>query len=312
MRGDRRQTRDARYTLGAAMVLLAGVAFSTGGVIVRQVEFADGWQILFYRSLTVILSVFVIVAVRYRGAVVAPFRAIGRGGLVYALGLGIGFACFVQAITLTAVANVAVIGSTTPLFAVLAGRLLLGERVVPAMWIAIAVSLAGIGVMLGDAFEGGGLLGNVVALGVPMSTVVVVTVVRRAPSVDLLPATILAGVVGVAIGAVAAGSLDVPAPDIGFSALMGFVQIAIGLTLITFGARFVPAADVGLFALTETVLAPLWVWAFVDEVPTTLTLVGGGIVLAAVLGVAIWRRREERLLVGREPALAEPGGSGGG
>ena len=286
------------YALGALLAVLAGVALSTGGVIVREIDEADGWQILFYRSLAVSVSLTAITAVRYRGAVHAPFRAVGWPGVVYALALGLAFTSFVQAVTLTSVANVSVMISTQPLFAAAAAWLVLRERVQPAIWMAIVVALAGIAVMLGDAVEGGGLRGNLVALGMPMGMAVVLLVLRSRPAVDMMPATALAGVVGMAVAAgAAAGSLAVPWGDAGLAILMGVGQITLGFTLINLAARWVPAADMGLYVLSEIALAPLWVWASVNEVPTTLTFVGGGIVLTAVIG-AMWRRRREALLAG--------------
>ncbi len=286
--------RGNSYVAGAAMILLAGGALSTGGVIIRHIDGADGWQILFYRSLAVFAAMLVVVAVRYRGAVIGPFRATGRHGVVYALGLGMGAVCFVQAITLTEVANVVAMIAITPLLAALAGRVILREPVHRATWIAIAVAIVGIAVMIGDAVEGGGLKGNLIALGVPASTVIVVMVVRTRPHVDMMPATAMSGVVAGAVGAAAAGSFDVPSGDIGLSFFMGFVQIGIGFTLLSVGARYVPAADAGLYALAEVVLAPIWVWIVFSEVPTTLTFVGGGIMLTAVYGASFWRLREDR------------------
>ncbi len=282
--------RHARYPLGAALLLLAGGALSTGGVIVRHIDGADGWQILFFRSVAVIAILMAVLLIRYRGAIVAPFRAIGRDGLVYAVGLGLGFAAFIQAITLTAVANVVIIESTTPLFAAVAGWFLLGERLPRSMVIAIGVAVVGIAVMIGDTLEAGGLRGNLIAIGVPLSTVVVVMVVRRAPTTDMMPATVLAAVVGAAIGVAAAQSVDIPAGDIGLASLMGLLQIVIGFTLINIGSRYVPAADAGLYVLAEVFLAPLWVWAVINEVPATLTFLGGGIVMVAVIGASLERR----------------------
>ena len=274
------------------LALLAGVAFSTGGVIIREVAEADGWQILFYRSLMVLASLTAILALRYRSRLGRAFRDVGWLGLLYALALGLAFASFVQAVTLTAVANVSVIISTEPLFAAAAAWLVLRERVQPAIWMAIVVALIGIAVMLGEALEEGGLRGNLVAFGVPMATAIVVLVVRVRPARDLMPATALGGLVGMAIAVGgSAGSLAVPWGDAGLSFLMGVVQIALGFTLITLAARWVPAADVGLFAMSEIPLAPLWVWATVNEVPTTLTFLGGGIVVVAVVVAMLWRRR---------------------
>ena len=298
MRGRARRPAPG-YALGAALALLAGAAFSTGGVLIREMAEADGWQILFYRSLMVLVGITVFVAVRYRGRVGAAFRGIGRPGLIYALALALAFASFIQAVTLTAVANVSVIISTEPFFAAAVAWLVLRERVSRAVWTAIVAALIGIAVMLGDALEGGGLRGNLVALGVPAATAVVVVVVRARPARDMMPAIALGGAMGMAIAAAgSAGSLAAPWGDIGLALRMGVTQIALGFTLLTLAARWVPAADVGLFVLSEIPLAPLWVWATVNEVPPTLTFLGGGIVVGAAIAAMLW---------GRRTALGAPG-----
>lgn len=281
------------YALGAALAILAGGALSTGGVIVREIDEAGGWQILFYRSLAVVVVISVFVALRSRGAVWASYRGVGWPGLAYALALGLAFTAFVQAVTLTAVANVAVMISTQPLFAAAAAWLVLRERVHPTIWAAIALALTGIGVMLGGAVEGGGLLGNLVALGVPGGMAVVLLAVRVRPRTDMMPAVALAGLVGMTVAAAASGgALAAPWGDAGLAMLMGLIQIALGFALINLAARWIPAADVGLYELSEIPLAPLWVWASVNEVPTTLTFVGGGIVVTAVVTAMLRLRRE--------------------
>jgi len=94
------------------------------------------------------------------------------------------------------------------------------------------------------------------------------------------------------------GNFGISGHDLGLALLLGSAQLGAGFLLITLGARRVPAAEVPLLALTEVVLAPIWVWLWVSEVPGRLTLLGGAVVLAAVLGQAIIRLRRGRRLGG--------------
>ncbi len=286
--------RDVRYPLGAGLVILAALALSSGGVLIRHIDGADGWQILFYRSFTGALTIFAVLVLRYRRSLVAAFRRVGAAGVLGALFLGAAFACFVWAVVLTSVANVALIGSTSPLFAASLAWLVLGERVGRSVALAGAGALLGITVMFADSVSGGGWDGNLVALGLPFSFAIVLIVFRRRPTIDMLPATCLAALVAMSIGAVMVDGFTVSRHDAALASLLGVLQIGLGFSLITIGSRWVPAAEVALLLLLEAILSPIWVWVWADEIPRDATLIGGGFVLAAVTGQAIQGVRRER------------------
>lgn len=279
--------RDTRYALGVVLAMLGGACLSLSGILVRSMQVADGWQIMFYRSVSFFATVLVFILVRYRGRILSPFRAVGRGGLVVALCMGLGSACYLFSILLTTVANAVFIISAAPFFTALLAWAVLGERVRGSTWASMSAALAGVGLMFADGITGGGLLGDVVALGVVLSFAVMLVVLRRANTVDMVPATGLGGIVAALIGAAMAPSLALPVHDLALCLTMGVVQLGGGFILITVGARYVPAAEVALLTLTETILAPLWVWIGVNETPSALSLAGGGIVLAAVAAQAI-------------------------
>lgn len=290
--------RGPMYPRGVAMVAAGGVCLSVGGLILRSIEDAGGWQILFYRSIAFSLTLLLYLALRYRGRLVRPFLAIGWRGLVIAAMLGLGFTCYLYAILLTTVANVVFIISAAPFFTALLGWLVLRERVGALTWAAIFATVLGIGLMFADGFATGGLAGSIVALGVPASFAVMVVLLRGARTADMVPATCLAGVVSGAIAALLADGFVLSAHDFWLSMLLGSAQVGIGFLLLTVGTRYVPAAEVALLALTETLLAPVWVWLFVDEVPSMLTLAGGAVVLAAVTARAVIGLRGGRASVG--------------
>ncbi|MDH3593776.1 MAG: DMT family transporter [Rhodospirillales bacterium] len=290
--------QDANYPLGVAMVLVAGVCLSFGGLILRHVESADIWLMVFYRSVAFAGTLLVFLAVVYRGRLVRPFLVVGREGVVVALALGAGSICYLVAIDLTTVANVVFILGAGPLLTALLGRLVLGERVRPVTWIAMAAALCGIALMVAEGLGNGRLAGNVVAFGAAMAFAVMVVAIRRAKAVDMVPASCLGGLVGAAASATMVGNFGISGHDLGLALLLGSAQLGAGFLLITLGARRVPAAEVPLLALTEVVLAPIWVWLWVSEVPGRLTLLGGAVVLAAVLGQAIIRLRRGRRLGG--------------
>ncbi len=271
------------YTRGVMLVLAGGFFLSLAGILLRHVESADGWQILFYRSTSFFVTLSLILALRYRTRTLAAFRAVGVRGIVGAASLGIGSVCYIFAILHTTVANVVFIIGATPLVTALAAWFWLRERVSGTSLAAMLAALGGIALMLTDGLVSGGWIGNLLALGVVATFSVFLMVARGGRDIDMLPATCGAGLVAAAIAWWMAPSLAVGANDLVIGLLLGSIQFTGGFMLLTIGARHVPAAEVALFSLSEAVLAPLWVFIGVGEVPSALSLAGAAVVLAAVV-----------------------------
>ena len=276
-----------RHATGVALVLAAGALLSVAGITLRHIESANGWQILFYRSATFFVVVTLWLAIRYRARVVHAFVRTGRPGLVVAVSLGLGSACYVFALLLTTVANALFIISAAPFMTAVLGWIVLRERVRPMTWFTMSIALAGIAVMVFNGIQGGRLLGNIVAFGPPVSFAIMLVTLRLAGDRDMIPAICLAGLVGAALGFSMSDSLALSRHDLALCLFLGVVQYTGGFVLITLGARYLPAAEVALLSLAETVLAPIWVWLGVGEVPALLTLAGGAIVVSAVVAQAV-------------------------
>ena len=288
MRDPEALERHARYVMGLIMAAGGGLCLSFGGLIMRYIETDDGWQILTIRSLAFTLTLLVYLALRHRGDLIRPISAIGLGGLLLVPAMGLGFISYLFGLVLTSVANVVFIVSTGPFFAAVLGWLILRERVGAITWLAIAVALCGVALMVAGGLSTGGLLGMLVALGAPVSFALLVVVQRRRPDVDMVPAVMLGGALAGLLAAFLTTNWQISLQDVALSALMGVGQIGFGFLLITHGARWLPPAQTALLALSEAVLAPLWVWIFVAEVPALATLLGGALILGAVAGRAIW------------------------
>ncbi|MDX1421627.1 MAG: DMT family transporter [Kiloniellales bacterium] len=292
------------------MCLFSATFFtSLAGVILRHVEAADGWQVLFYRSIAFVAVLLAFLAWRHGAGTVRAFRAVGRPGLVVALALSPAFILFILALLETTVANVVFILSLSPFFAALFAWLGLGEPVGRSTLAAMVVSLIGVGFMVGDGLVAGTLLGNAFALGACLSYSLALVAMRKGRAVDMLPAVCLAGVVAIAVSgalavAVSPGALAVRAHDLALAAVLGVVQLAFQYILVTTGTRYVPVAEVALIGRLVLVLAPLWVWLAVDEVPGALTLIGGAIILAAVMGHGLLALRQARAGGARSQARA--------
>jgi drug/metabolite transporter (DMT)-like permease len=283
------------YAAGVAIVVLAGILLSTGGLILRHMEAASPWQVLFYRSVAMAAAGVVLVALQYRGDIIGPFRRMGAGGLLAGTALAISMTGYVFSVMLTTVANAMFIVSSAPFFAALLAWLLLRERVRPATWLTIAAAMTGIGVMFVDGMAGHGLSGLTAALVCAVSYAVLVVLLRRFRNVDMLPALTTASLLLIIVAGIMAEDLAAPLHDVLLACLMGVAQTGAGFFLIMLGARSVPAAEVSLLLLIEIILSPIWVWIVFAEVPTDVALIGGLIVFAAVamqavIGV-VWERR---------------------
>lgn len=278
---------DPLYRRGILLVMVAGVFWSLGGILVRWVEAADGWQILFYRSTALALTLFCLLALRYRGRVLAHYKAAGWTAVVGGLCLGMGFTGWIFALLNTTVANGVFILGAAPLATAVLAWIILKERVAAATWIAMAFAVAGIGVMVHGGIQAGALFGNAMALLAMLGFSGFAVAIRAGRAGDMLPAVCYAGVFAAIGSGIMAGDFAISARDIAICVAMGAVQIGFGLILFVTGSRHLPAAEIALLSLTEVILAPVWVWVGVGEVPSASTLAGGAIVLAAIAGRAL-------------------------
>lgn len=288
---------ERRYGYGVTLVIIGGLFLSTSGILIRNIETASGWQILFYRGLTFSLTLFLLLLLRYRTGIVTAFRAIGKPGLWAALVLGLGSICYIFAILLTTVANAVFIIGAAPLATAFVAWLVLGERTSRFGIIAMLVSLAGIGLMFADGLLEGRWAGNVAALGVVASFVVFLLIIRGKRSTDMLPATCLSGIVMAGVAALFLKSFVISNHDLVIAILMGCLQFGIGFWCFTVASRYIMASEVALFSLTESILGPIWVWIGVGEKPSWLTLVGSAVVLVSVVAYCVNGIRSERRML---------------
>ena len=285
---------ERRYALGAGLVIIGGVFLSLSGIMLRNIESASGWQILFYRGIAFSFMLFLVLLLKYRKGTLEAFRAIGNPGLWAAVALGLGSVAYIFAILLTTVANALFIIGASPLATALVGWLILGEKTSRFGIIAMLISLTGIGLMFADGLIEGRWLGNIAALIVVASFVIFLLLVRGRQKVDMLPATCLGGLVMAAVGGIFADDLIISNHDLVIALLMGWVQFGIGFMCFTIATRYIMASEVALFALTESILGPIWVWYGVGEQPSLLTFIGSGIVLLCVSSYCIAGIRDER------------------
>lgn len=272
------------YRLGLACLAAATLFTSTAGLLVRLFEQADGWQILFYRALWFIAAMLVFIVWRRGRRTVHAFLHIGRPGLATAAFLSGAFIFFVFAVLETTVANVVFTISLSPFFAALFAWFALREAVARSTLLAMVGSLAGVGLMVMDGVSTGTLAGNALALAACLCYSAALVAMRGGRSGDMAPAVLLSGIITAGLAAVMVDNFAMTRHDLGLAAIFGIVQLGFQYMLILIGSRYVPAAEIAFIGRANLILAPLLVWIGVGEVPGTLTLLGGLIVLIALTG----------------------------
>ncbi len=276
-------------------MVIAAICWSTGGILVRQLTITNAWEIVFWRSLFMVLFVSGVLLAMHGRATPRAVRAVGRPGVLAGLLLAGTFFLFIGSLMHTTVANTFVLMSVTPLLAALAGLVFLREPVPARTWVALAAAGAGIVVMFGGAADTGRLIGNAMALGVSVCFAAQLMVLRRYhATVDMLPQVLIAGLWTLVPAFVLAGPFAANGRDLFVLAVMGSVQLGIGCMLATVASRTLSASELGLIALLEPILGPLWAWMLLAERPSPAALLGGAIVLAAVIAnelFAAWRGR---------------------
>ena len=268
---------------GPLLIFFGALSLSFGGLIVKSFEGATLWQIFFWRSLFFSLTVLTFLIITYKSKVLKSFHESGLPGFIGGLILSIGFCGYVFAMYNTTVANTNFIISLQILFLAIFGFFFLKEKINLITLISIILAMSGVLLMVGNSLSPGELSGNLAAFTMPITFAVLIMIVRKFPSVDMVPAQFVAGISSCLIGLSLSPTIMISPHDIFLGFLAGFFQIGFGFIFITIGARTTPSAMVGIIMLSESVLGPIWAFLFVNEIPSLYGLIGGAIILFAVL-----------------------------
>ncbi|HEY7346377.1 MAG TPA: DMT family transporter [Gaiella sp.] len=277
---ERRRAREGRLA-----ILLAALAWSTAGLGQRGLDASAVTQVA-GRAFFAAIALLVLVVAMERRATVRAFLGMGRSGLAMTVFLGISSGAFLLALNHTSVANVLFMQAAAPMMAALLGWVLISEPVDARTWLALLLAGAGVVVMAAGSLDAG-----VGAVGLPLlmtaSFAAVIVIARHRRDVSMMPATCASQVLVVAVCAPFVSLGSVTGSDWAILAALGVGQMGLGLAFLTIGARLIPPAQVALISLLEVVLGPLWVWLAYGERPSAATLVGGAVVVAAVLVQAV-------------------------
>jgi len=268
---------------GPLLIFLGALSLSFGGLIVKSFEGATLWQILFWRSLFFSLTILTFLIISYKKRTFKSFYDSGLPGFFGGIILSFGFCGYVFAMYNTTVANTNFIISLQILFLAVFGYFFLKEKINTVTLASIILAVTGVLVMVGNSLTPGELSGNLAAFTMPITFAILIMIVRKYPTVDMVPAQFVAGISSCLIGFFLSTKLMISPNDIFLGFLAGFFQVGFGFIFITIGARTTPSAMVGIIMLSESVLGPVWAFLFVSERPSMFGLIGGAIILFAVL-----------------------------
>jgi drug/metabolite transporter (DMT)-like permease len=268
---------------GPILIFMGALSLSFGGLIVKSFEGATLWQILFWRSVFFSLTVLVFLIITYKKKVFNAFYLSGLPGFIGGVVLSLGFCGYVVAMYSTTVANTNFIISLQILFLAIFGYFFLKEKISSVTLLSIILAILGVLIMIGNSITPGEMYGNLAAFSMPITFAVLIIIVRKFPLVDMVPAQFVAGICCCLIGYFLSNKLMISYHDIFLGFLAGFFQVGFGFIFITIGARTTPSAMVGIIMLSESILGPLWAFLFASERLSTYSLIGGAVILFAVL-----------------------------
>jgi drug/metabolite transporter (DMT)-like permease len=279
---------------GIVLVVAAAIAWSTAPFFTRLLPF-DSWTILFWRGLfggALIATILVLLQGR---SGLRDFTRMERSGWLVASLSTLGMVCFIPALQLTSTSNVAIIIATGPF--VTAALAWIWLREVPRLRTTLAsiVALCGIAIIVGGARVGSDILGLALACIMTVAIAAMTVVVRQHRNTSMVAAAALSNILGCIVSIpFAHGITAVTGFDLFIFAMFGFFQVALGLTLYMLGSRLLPSGQAALIATLETPLMPFWVWLAFQEMPSPRALVGGALVMGAVIADIIGDNGEQK------------------
>ena len=269
------------------MISITGIILLSFDTVLIRLASASSWNTVFWRCILISVTSSLILFARERTSVFHKIKQEGFPLLLSGVLWGFSGLLFVVSVKMTVAANVLVMLSLSPLFAGIAGYFFLGERIGRRSLLMIAVSAAGVYIIFAGDIEGGSLAGNLLGLLIPVCLGINLAWMRKHNDISRSAAVITGGLVSAFIASFFAAPFSVGSVSFFYLVLLGLVAIPLAQLLLSTGTRYLPASQVALIMMSETFLGPLWVWAFIGEIPPARTFAGGALILTGVFADSI-------------------------
>ena len=287
------------YFRGVILVLLAGTLWSTVGIAVRLIEQASVWQILFFRSISLSIFLYIVIYFNSKGKLTTLIRDNFSSYLYGGIALFFAYAGGIYSIQNTSVANAMLLFGSAPIMTAILSTFFIKEQLTFVTIISIIFAFLGILLMVFQETSGNSLNGNIAALASALAFAIFTINLRYRKDTQMLPSIFVSGIVGILFTSIIVWSdntgLILPKNDVLIALSMGVFQVGSGLVLYTLGSKAVPATQLTILSMGEVLLGPIWVWIFLNEGTTTATIIGGTILLAAIIFNAVYGRSSENL-----------------
>jgi len=269
--------------LSILLLLTGSVGISFGGLIMRNINNADPWQITFYRSLAFLFSITLVLIYRHKSDILTSIKKIGYTGITGAFFLMLAQTLYVQSFAHTSIANAVFTFSTIPFISAFLAFIFLKEKISSTTIVTMFFAFIGIFIMIKDGLETGGFYGNIIALICAFSFSTFVIILRKSRNNDMLPVNLISSVLALIVSfAISLGEINVPIQDILLCFLWGGVLSGFVNSVFVYSTRYLQASEATLFMLLEFSLGPFWVWIFLNETITQEAFFGGIIVMLSV------------------------------
>lgn len=298
--------RSISYAAGVACVAAGAACWSLGGALVRLTDGLDVWQIIFFRSITVLVCMGLWLGFRFRGEFLQRMRDAGANAVIAGIAVGTAGLSFVASLFYTTVAEAIFMVGITPFLSALIAFWLLRERIPRITWVAMTVALIGMGVIFYGNRGGGAITGTLLALYSAFCFSCYAVLLRWGQRTEMSAALVWNAIYLILVSGLVlllptglraetgAAAFAIGWWNLFATFLMGAVQLTLGLILFTIGSRAVPAAQLSLIALVEPVLSPLWAWLASGELPPVWTFIGGAVIVGAIVIQALFSASRDK------------------
>jgi len=284
--------RISNYRKGILLTAIGGLAISVDIPLIRLSQ-GEPWSVLMVRTGTTLVSSLVLWAVWRAFTSNVPSLLPGLAGVAVALLYGVGSITFVTAVYNTSTANLVFLLAFTSMFAALLSWIFMGERPRLGTLLTMAVMMVGILIIVGDSLGGGGVLGDMLALCSALTIAAAITI-SRASGRDMGFAALIGVAVPFVVALIMVGRTGYSVEAPWWIIFNGAVVMPISFFCLATGPKYLTGPEVAMFYLLETVLAPVWVWMIFAEAPTSSSILGGVILITALIAHSLWQWRRNR------------------
>ena len=266
---------------GSLMAFVA-VMFITPDSLFIRMSNVDTWGLVFYRGIIPFLTVFLVMMFIYKLGFFKILINSGYHGIIYVLTFSLTNITFVVSIQNTNVANTLVMIATAPMISASLGAVFLNEPPDKKTWISIIITFLAIIFIFSDSLKLGNFYGDILGFVTALGLAVGAVTVRSARLKNLVPAAVIGKMFVALFALLFIESFALTESDLLIIPTMCILCVAIPFVLVTIAPRFIPAAEVNLFFLLETIVGPIWVWLIIKEQPSMETLQGGAIIIITI------------------------------